>query len=625
MRHCDTKQINFWLVTSQNYRLSCRINRLDNGDAILSRSLTSNELQQVKIGKHAFINLITLSTDDIFPENTVLTYNFSISSTESTESDLVSLIPDLAYESQQLPNFIIKSKINKVLHGSCRKPHFDSEDALIQVDHAIRQSGTSVEERPAILMMSGDQIYVDDVAGPMLVAIHQVIDKLALYEESWLDDSDHRDLTSSSDALFKSPHCYYQRSEILPHHTVNNSLFDKILGARKAPIFTSVNVKNHLITLSEVMAMYLLVWSPELWAITDLNDHHVPKEFQTKYEQERVVINQFVKGLPAIRRALAHIPTYMIFDDHDVTDDWNLTRGWEEAAYNHSFSKQIIGNALIGYCLCQGWGNAPEKFTALIREIKPSFCQGGYDEHTELIDKMLAWDEWHYSLNTSPKIVVLDTRTQRWRSESNAGKPSGLMDWESLSALQQELINEPDIIMVSAAPIYGVKLIETIQRIFTFFGKPLAVDTENWMAHSGTANVMLNIFRHYKTPPNFIILSGDVHYSFVYEVTHRFRRNSSKILQITCSGLKNEFPAGLLNTLEKLNKYFYATYSPLNWFTKRRRMKIRVRKPDSADSYNDTTLYNGSGVGLLTLSDNNQTIKAEMITAKGETICFKET
>ena len=215
MRHCDTKQINFWLVTSQNYRLSCRINRLDNGDAILSRSLTSNELQQIKIGKHAFINLITLSTDDIFPENTVLTYNFSISSTASTESDLVSLIPDLAYESQQLPNFIIKSKINKVLHGSCRKPHFDSEDALIQVDHAIRQSGTSVEERPAILMMSGDQIYVDDVAGPMLVAIHQVIDKLALYEESWLDDSEHRDLTSSSDALFKSPHCYYQRSEIL--------------------------------------------------------------------------------------------------------------------------------------------------------------------------------------------------------------------------------------------------------------------------------------------------------------------------------------------------------------------------------------------------------------------------
>ncbi|MBA6250671.1 hypothetical protein [Colwellia sp. MB3u-55] len=162
----------------------------------------------------------------------------------------------------------------------------------------------------------------------------------------------------------------------------------------------------------------------------------------------------------------------------------------------------------------------------MIKEPQTVLSSPGDLNHSELIDKILKWDEWHYSLNTSPKIVVLDTRTQRLYSESNAGKSSGLMDWQSLSALQQALINEPNIIMVSAAPIYGVKLIETIQRIFTFWGKPLAVDAENWIAHSGTANVMLNIFRHNKTPPNFIILSGDVHYSFVYKVTYRFRRDS---------------------------------------------------------------------------------------------------
>lgn len=612
------------MVTSQSYQLSCCISRFDNGELVLNRALTEKEVKQVRIGSHAVINLITISADDRFPENTLLSYNLSFVSSAGEENHLVTLMPDLVYENQQLPNLMIKSKVNKVLHGSCRKPHFDSEDGLIQVDNVIENSGSDVNERPALLMMSGDQIYADDVAGPMLVAIHQVIERLGLYEESWLDDSEHHALTSSTEELFNSTYCYYQRGKILPHHTVNSSIFDKLFGARKAAIFTSVNVQNHLITLSEVMAMYLLVWSPELWAITDLENHNIPAEFQLKYQQELIIINSFVAELPAVRRALAHIPTYMIFDDHDVTDDWNLTRGWEEAAYNHSFSKQIIGNALIGYCLCQGWGNAPEKFTDLIEEIAPTFSQQGYVEHAELIDKILSWNEWHYSLNTSPKVVVLDTRTQRWRSESNAGKPSGLMDWESLSALQQELINEPDIIMVSPAPIYGVKLIETIQRIFTFFGKPLAVDAENWMAHSGTANVMLNIFRHYKTPPNFIILSGDVHYSFVYEVTHRFRRNSSKIFQITCSGIKNEFPAALLHILERLNKYLYATYSPLNWFTKRRRMKIRARKPDCTDSANDVTLYNGSGLGLLTLSDDNQSIKTEIITAKGKKVCFKE-
>ncbi len=328
----------------------------------------------------------------------------------------------------------------------------------------------------------------------------------------------------------------------------------------------------------------------------------------------------FKQGLSQVRRALAHVPVYMIFDDHDITDDWNLTRGWEEAAYGHPFSKQIIGNTLIGYWLCQGWGNAPGKFDIFNNEHQSKFTSEGLIGHMEVINDLLAWDNWNYNLNTSPKIVVLESRTQRWRSESRAGKPSGLMDWEALSELQQELIDEPSIIMVSPAPIYGVKAIEAIQKVFTFLGLPLMVDAENWMAHSGTANVMLNIFKHYKTPPNFIILSGDVHYSFVYEVTHRFSRSKSKILQVTCSGIKNEFPPKLLRLLDFANRYLYATYSPLNWFTKRRGMKVRVHKPCLKSKRN---LYNGSGIGELSLSEGNEKIEVKIITTRNEEITFE--
>lgn len=57
------------------------------------------------------------------------------------------------------------------------------------------------------------------------------------------------------------------------------------------------------------------------------------------------------------------------------------------------------------------------------------------------------------------------------------------MDWEMLSDLQQELIEESAVLLVSAAPIFGVKLIEVTQRVFTWLGHSLTVDAENWMAY----------------------------------------------------------------------------------------------------------------------------------------------
>lgn len=354
-------------------------------------------------------------------------------------------------------------------------------------------------------------------------------------------------------------------------------------------------------SLAEMLAMYLLVWSPALWRFIKFNPVNIAAEFQAVYQQELEQLQAFSSGLKQVQRGLAHVPVYMIFDDHDVTDDWNLTRGWEEAVYGHPLSKRIIGNALIAYWLCQGWGNRPKAFEGMLQS--ELIANDKITNQDKIIEYLLEFDQWHYQLNTSPPLMVLDTRTQRWRSESNPNKPSGLMDWESLCDLQQQLIGKKSVILVSAAPIYGVKLIEAIQKIFTLLGQALTVDAENWMAHKGTASVILNIFRHYKTPPDFVILSGDVHYSFVYDVKLRFRRQSPNITQITASGIKNTFPEGLIKWFDRLNQVLYAPYSPLNWLTKRRYMTIKHRRPDQHPS---RTLFNQSGIGQLVLADDEQ-------------------
>ena len=103
------------------------------------------------------------------------------------------------------------------------------------------------------------------------------------------------------------------------------------------------------------MAMYFLVWSPALWRNVTFQVNDIATQHKDTFEKEQKAIEGFVNTLPKVRRALAHIPVYMIFDDHDVTDDWNLTRGWEQEVYGNPFSKRMIGNALTGYLLCQGW------------------------------------------------------------------------------------------------------------------------------------------------------------------------------------------------------------------------------------------------------------------------------
>lgn len=253
-------------------------------------------------------------------------------------------------------------------------------------------------------------------------------------------------------------------------------------------------------------------------------------------------------------------------------------------------------------------------------KVQACFEQPGESKQDELIDHLLGFEEWHYTLPTTPKMVVLDTRTSRWRSESSMMKPSGLMDWESLSQMQQELMDQPAVLLVSPAPIFGVKLIEVIQRVITFFGHPLVVDAENWMAHPGSANVILNIFRHRKTPKNFIILSGDVHYSFAYDINLKHSTNSPNIWQITCSGFKNEFPHGLLAWFDRLNRWLYAAYSPLNWFTKRRRMRIRPRKPDNDDLRH---LVNESSVGRVLLNNEGEPTSISVLPAVGGEVRFQ--
>ncbi|WP_135382648.1 alkaline phosphatase D family protein [Vibrio tasmaniensis] len=665
LRKTTATEVVLWLATSSPLTGRAEL-YTRNSDVELDQPFYTSPLEDhdsIQIGTHAWVTLIRLQGE--FPTNTLLEYDVH---TES--GSLKELAPHLVYNGKSRVEFKISTSADYILHGSCRNPHHPSKDSLVAADN--KMADQTVAERPDMLMMSGDQIYADHVAGPTLDAIQQVIQLLGLVGESLPTDSQVNRI-NSSDALFESEYHLYQRDQYLPHHTTSESMLDKFFPNRGVPIFSSTDCENHLVTLSEFIAMYLLVWSPILWQcvnrerliennFTQGGRQLTPTE-QQQWRDESVIMDDFIAGLPQVQRLFAHIPTYMIFDDHDVTDDWNLTVGWEHAVDQNQFATQVIGNGLAAYWMCQGWGNKPESFDeTFIEQAKQLFidqqrvtkqthnAKQKHDveqtdnlkqtnsetgdaatthsvsdiepnKHRAFIEMLSRFEEWHYTIDTSPKVIVLDTRTRRWRSESRMNKPSGLMDWEALIEFQHQLMHQDKVVIVSAAPMFGVKFIETLQKMATTIGKPLVIDAENWMAHPGSANTLISIFTHTKTPTNFVVLSGDVHYSFAYDIKLRYRRNSPNIYQITCSGIKNQFPAPLLKFCDVWDRLLYSPRSILNYFTKRKRLKIEKRSPDNQTFYR---LSNRSAIGELRLDEDGKPQSITTLSGDGKTTRFPE-
>ncbi len=590
-------------------------------------------------GAHLHYLLIHLTLADPLPTDRPIGYDLLLQPLGDADAPWQGWrdwAPGLCYPGRDTPCFMLPGRIRSLLHGSCRKPHHDDGDGLAQADRLLARclaatgiataaakdtdAADPLPEWPSLLMLTGDQVYADDVAGPLLRAIHQLIEPLGLPAES-LGGAGEIGL-ADSEALYGHPAGYYRRETLLPRHRRNYALLEVLFGGVEKPVFTTASAHNHLITLGEMLAMYLLVWSPAPWAGLDLAPPRgLDAASRALYARERVLIDAFVAELPAVRRLFAHLPVAMIFDDHDITDDWNLSREWEEIVYGHPFSRRVIGNALIAYLLNQGWGNRPESFDEQTLDAVAG-CLGapGTPAHEDCIDSLLRFGHWHFEWPTTPPLVVIDTRTHRWRSERAACEPSGLMNWEALTDLQQTLRGEPAVLLVSPAPIFGVKLIEGIQRLFTWFGKPLLVDAENWMAHPGAAHAILNIFRHPKTPGHFVVLSGDVHYSFVYDVELRGRIRGPDIWQICSSGVRNAFPPRLLEILDRANRWLYSPRSPLNWLTRRRHMRVIPRKPEGTAP--GRRLLNGSGIGLVELDAEGVPWRIRELLADGTVVPF---
>jgi hypothetical protein len=158
----------------------------------------------------------------------------------------------------------------------------------------------------------------------------------------------------------------YQPSRIAPPQ--------RGLELKELARLTSDAMDSHLMFVGEFYMMYTFVWSDVLWPSIGRYAHRtfqMPPYFESVpnypimksgLEDANETLLEFAAGLPKVRRVLANIPTLMMFDDHEVTDDWNLNEDWVTLVNNELAGAQVLRNALVSYAVFQDWGNQPEDY-----------------------------------------------------------------------------------------------------------------------------------------------------------------------------------------------------------------------------------------------------------------------
>ena len=260
LRRTTPTQINLWLATCAICEVRVTLTAEHGAQQLTHLSPGQPGLTCISAGQHLHYLMISVEPDLALPTDCWISYRIELKP-QGTDEWLSHAVwaPDLCYADEPNPKFCIPTHTHTLLHGSCRKPHHAGGDGLVAADTLLQQvlqhtaevnPAQELPQWPAILVMSGDQIYADDVAGPMLSAIHMLIEQLGLPSEHL--DTLQTDAPEWSDELYQS-NTHYRRSQLLPKHNTRSTVLDALFHGARKPVFTSINADNHLITIGEVL------------------------------------------------------------------------------------------------------------------------------------------------------------------------------------------------------------------------------------------------------------------------------------------------------------------------------------------------------------------------------------
>ncbi len=270
---------------------------------------------------------------------------------------------------------------------------------------------------------------------------------------------------------------------------------------------------------------------------------------------------------PVNRWLLSTLPSAMIFDDHDVRDDWNTSAQWRRKMEATDWWHGRIVSGLASYWVYQHLGNLTGEERAEDEIWQRVTDHDGEDEldltevldaFAERVDQQPETYRWSFARRLGEvRLVVVDSRAARVLGDEQRS----MLDDEEMQWLDRKLQGDCEHLLVGTSlpfllpePLHHVEAFDEALAAGVWgprgarIGERIrqGVDLEHWGAFQqgfrDVAEMILSVSRGERgRPPSTVtFLSGDVHHSYVARV--REHEGHSTLLQLVCSPIRNPLP-----------------------------------------------------------------------------------
>jgi hypothetical protein len=270
---------------------------------------------------------------------------------------------------------------------------------------------------------------------------------------------------------------------------------------------------------------------------------------------------------PTMRWLLSTVSSAMIFDDHDVHDDWNASIDWvREQRKKHWWNERVVG-AVMSYWLYQHLGNlSPRDLDGdeLWQEVKrchtPEQDAGPMlREFAFRADREVDGTRWSYCRDIArTRLIVMDSRAGRVLTPGERSMVDE-EEWEWIADHANGDFNH--LILATTLPVLlppALHYMEAWNEATAegawgkgFFARQAeklrqGLDLEHWAAFQDSFHRVIGLVREVAAgergdpPGSILFLSGDIHNAYLAELALPKEAGAkSPIWQGVCSPIRN--------------------------------------------------------------------------------------